>query len=398
MTSICFYFEVHQPFRLRKFLPSDIGTSIGYFDDAKNREIIRKVGDRCYIPTVDRLLRLRNKFGNEFKVSFSLTGTVIEQLKEWYPEVLDKIKKLVASGGAEILSETYYHSLASLYSEREFYRQIEEHDRLMRIEFGVSPRIFRNAELIYTNRVSSLVSNAGYRAILTEGADRLLHGRSPNFVYSAKHIPTMRILTKNSQLSEDIAFRFSDKEWKYLLSQPDEFSSWIRSISDNGEIVNLFMDFENFGDHRWIDAGVFEFLETVPEEIFHRVFHRTGFRFSTPSETINLYDSRGTIDMGDLVLAENEEQDISDWVGNSMQQEALETLYGLEKDVYRKGTEEGLDLFGKLQTSDNFYYMSNRFFDRDHVERKAFITVSTPNEAFESYMNVLQDFKLRIFR
>lgn len=337
MTSICFYFEVHQPYRLKKYLSSDIGTGIGYFDDAKNREIIRKVGERYYIPTVDRLLRLRNKYGNEFKVSFSLTGTVIEQLKEWCPEVLDKIKKLVSLGGVELLSETYYHSLASLYSAREFYRQIEDHDRLMRIEFGVSPRIFRNTELIYTNRVSNLVNKAGYRGILTEGVDRLLYGRSPNFVYSAKHIPTMRILAKNFQLSEDIAFRFSDKEWGYLLSQPDEFSSWIRSLSNNGEIVNLFMDFENFGDHRWIDTGVFEFLETIPEEIFRQAFHRTGFRFSTPSEAINLYDSRGTIDTGDIALSENDEQDISVWAGNSMQQEALETLYGLEKDVYQIG-------------------------------------------------------------
>ncbi|EPG72635.1 glycoside hydrolase, family 57 [Leptospira fainei serovar Hurstbridge str. BUT 6] len=396
MTSICFYFEVHQPYRLKKYLSSDIGSGVGYFDDVKNREIIRKVGDRCYIPTIDKLLRLRNKYGNKFKVSFSITGTVMEQLKEWYPEVLDKIKKLVSLGGVELLSETYYHSLASLYSEREFYRQIEEHDKLMRIEFGVSPRIFRNTELIYSNRISSLVNKVGYKGILTEGADKLLYGRSPNFVYSAKHIPTMKILTKNFQLSEDIAFRFSDKESRYLLSQPDEFLSWIRSLSDKGEIVNLFMDFENFGDHRWIDDGIFEFLEIIPDELFYQVFNRSGFRFSTPSEVINLYDSRDTIDMGDLVLAEDEY--VSEWIGNSMQQEALETLYALEKDVYRKGTEECLDLFGRLQTSDNFYSMGNRFFDREQFGQKAFAPFFTPNEAFESYMNVLQDFKLRILR
>lgn len=391
MISVCFYFEVHQPFRLKPYDFFGIGKDHTYFDEERNRQILRKVSDKCYIPTTNLLLDLIREFKEDFQVTFSISGTAIEQFKLWYPEVLDQFKKLADTGYVEFLSETYYHSLSSLYSEKEFSRQVLKHRKTMKKELGVLPQAFRNTELIYSNNIARLVRKMGYTLMLMEGVDRLLGWRSPNFMYQSKSEPGLKLLTKNYRLSDDIAFRFSEKNWSHFPLNTDKFSRWVHSLAGNGNCVNLFMDFETFGEHQWAESGIFEFLKYLPSAIRKH----PDFKFRTVSNAAERSHSLGEIDTEEAVSWADMERDLSAWLGNSMQRQAVQALYALEDRVHSTGDEKIIDTFGRLQTSDHFYYMCTKYFNDGDVH-KYFSPYGSPYEAYVYFMNVLQDFKQRL--
>ena len=390
MNSVCFYFEVHQPYRLKHYSFFDIGNP-HYFDDEKNREIILKVSNKCYIPMNQLLLKLIKKYKGDFKVTFSLTGTLIEQLQKWSPFVIDLFKALVDTGYVELLAETYYHSLASIYSENEFREQVKMHIKLMKDVFGYTPQSFRNTELIYNNHIAWVASTMGFKAILTEGTEKILGWRSPNFVYKPKYSPQIKCLLKNYRLSDDIAFRFSNKYWEEYPLTADKFSHWVHHIAGNGHVVNLFMDYETFGEHQWKETGIFDFMEHLPDYILKH----PDFKFSTVSEVATLYEPVGEIDIDYTISWADIERDLSAWTGNSMQKETLQCIYEIEERVKAKNDSFLLENWRKLLTSDHFYYMSTKFWHDGDVH-KYFSPYDTPHQAYIYFMNALEDLKHRL--
>ena len=387
MKSICFYFQVHQPYRLKKYTVFDIGKSDEYFDVKLNREIMQKVAKKCYLPTNNLMLNLIKKHNGKFKISYSITGTALEQFEKYCPEVLESFKELAKTGCVEFLSETYYHSLSFLYSKEEFKEQVELHKKKIKELFGQTPKVFRNTELIYNNDLAHHIEKMGYVGILAEGADHILGWRSPNFVYKAKTTENLKLLLKNYKLSDDIAFRFSNKSWGDYPLTTEKFVSWVNAT--DGKTINLFMDYETFGEHQWEDTGIFNFLKQLPTELFKR-----DIKFRTPSETaqdvpISELDIHHPISWADL------ERDLSAWLGNNMQHAAINEIYAIEKAVKESKDEKILDSWRKLQTSDHFYYMCTKWFSDGDVH-KYFNPYDTPYDSYVSFMNVLNDIVVRL--
>ncbi len=390
MVSVCFYFQVHQPPRLRKYSVFEIGNHNSYFDKHKNEAIIRKVTRKCYLPTNRIILDLINKTDGRFKVAYSMTGLVLEQLEKYAPEVIDSFKELVDTGCVEILDETYYHTLSYLYSKEEFKEQVELHNKKIRQLFNFKPKVFRNTELVYNNEIADFVEKMGYKGILAEGADHILQWRSPNFVYRPKSLKNIKLLLKNYRLSDDIAFRFSEKSWKEFPLTAEKYAHWISKINGNGNVVNLFMDYETFGEHQWEDKGIFDFLKHLPYEVFKH--HDNDF--VTPSEAVKRYDAVAELDFPHYVSWADIERDLSAWLGNRMQQEAIKEVYLLEPHIRLSRNYALIDEWRKLQTSDHFYYMCTKWFNDGDVH-KYFNPYDSPYEAFIAYMNILNDFKIK---
>ncbi|MGZ4035516.1 MAG: glycoside hydrolase family 57 protein, partial [Bacteroidia bacterium] len=328
MPSICFYFQVHQPFRIKDYSFFDIGNTHEYENDQKNREILNKVAEKCYLKTNKKMLELIQRHEGKFKISYSLSGTVMEQFEKYRPEVLQSFIDLANTGCVEFLSETYSHSLSFIYSKNEFKRQVEKHAGLIKKYFNQVPRVFRNTELIYNNELAVFMEGMGFKGIVCEGVDRLLGTRSPNFVYNAVGGKNIKVLLKNYSLSDDIAFRFSDQGWKEFPLTADKFKNWVHSIAGYGETINLFMDYETFGEHQWESTGIFDFLDHLPTEILKH----PDFDFKTPSEVIAAYPARDTYDAHNFISWADTERDLSAWLSNSMQQEAIKKIYSIEKD------------------------------------------------------------------
>ncbi len=391
MVSVCFYFQVHQPFRLRRYSVFEIGRHGQYFDENKNAAVLKKVAAKCYLPANNTILELIKNTGGKFKASYSLTGVFIEQLEKYAPEVLDSFKALAKTGCVEFLGETYHHSLSFLYSAEEFKHQVKLHDQKIQKLFGQKPTVFRNTELIYNNRLANFVEGMGYKGIIAEGADHVLGWRSPNFLYRPKTTENIKLMLKNYRLSDDIAFRFSEKSWaEYPLLAP-KFAQWVHAVNGNGNVVNLFMDYETFGEHQWEDKGIFEFLRHVPFEILKHPDNN----FITPSEAVQKFPAVGELDVHTVVSWADVERDVSAWTGNKMQEQALKEIYLLESAVGRSNSPEILEQWRKLQTSDHFYYMCTKWFADGDVH-KYFNPYDSPYEAFITYMNVLNDFKIKL--
>jgi alpha-amylase len=395
MASICFYFQVHQPYRIKKYRIFDVGNDHEYFNDKSDRDInneriLHKVARKCYLPANKVMLELLEKHP-EFKIAYSFSGVFLDQLEEFSPETLESFQKLVATGRVEILDETYYHSLAFLYSKDEFVRQVEMHRAKVKKLFGVTPTAFRNTELIYNNELAKYVEKMGYKTILAEGADRLLGWRSPNFVYQSPTAKKIKTLLKNYKLSDDIAFRFSSKAWEEWPLTSEKFTHWVNAVNGNGNVINLFMDYETFGEHQWEDTGIFDFLRALPRE----VLKHPDNDFVTPSEAAARYPVVGEFDAHNYVSWADVERDLSAWRSNGMQEEALTNIYALEKDVLATGDQKIIEDWRKLQTSDHFYYMCTKWFADGDVH-KYFNPYDTPYEAFIAYNNVLHDLRLRI--
>jgi len=395
MASICLYFQVHQPYRIKKYRIFDVGHDHEYFNDHSDRDInnekiLHKVANKCYLPTNKLMLELLEKHP-EFKIAYSFSGVYLDQLEQYSPETLKSFQKLVQTGRVEILDETYYHSLAFLYSKDEFVRQVELHRAKIKKLFGVTPKVFRNTELIYNNELAVFVEGMGYKGIIAEGADHILGWRSPNFLYRSPGTKTIKTLLKNYKLSDDIAFRFSSRSWAEWPLTSEKFAEWINQVNGNGNLVNLFMDYETFGEHQWEDTGIFDFLRALPGE----VLKHPDNEFITPSEAVDKYPVVGEFDAHNFVSWADVERDLSAWLSNNMQHEAINSIYALEADVFATGDAKIIEDWRKLQTSDHFYYMCTKWFADGDVH-KYFNPYDTPYEAFIAYNNVLHDLRMRI--
>ena len=349
------------------------------------------MSQRCYLPANALLLELINRYKGQFKVTFSISGSVLEQFDRYAPEVIESFRKLADTGCVEFLCETYYHSLASLASPAEFKHQVEKHKAAIKNYFGVTPKSFRNTELIYSDAIGSMVYDLGFKTMLTEGAKHVLGWRSPNFIYSGAQAPSLKLLLKNSSLSDDIAFRFSDKSWSNWPLTGEKYLSWLKASVKDSEIVNLFMDYETFGEHQKAQSGIFDFMRYLPDVIL-----KDGeFEFVTPAQAAKKHAPVGELDVPDAISWADEERDVTAWLGNELQNDAFNKLYGLTEKLSLLNDPVLWSDFGHLQESDHFYYMCTKFFS-DGAVHKYFNPYDTPYEAFINYMNVLSDFIIRV--
>jgi alpha-amylase len=391
--AICLYFEVHQPYRLKRYRFFDLGHDHYYYDDFTNESILRKVAEKCYLPANNIIMDLITKHKGKFKVAFSLSGIVIDQFRLYAPEVLDSFRKLAETGMVEFLSETEAHSLSSLKNKNEFIRQVNEHKILLKEYLGVEPTSFRNTELIYSDQIGSWVAEMGFKAILTEGAKHVLGWKSPNYLYCNAINPRLKVLLRNFVLSDDIAFRFSNRNWNEWPLTTDKYASWLNKLAPKSELVNIFIDYETFGEHNWKETGILDFLSHLPGA----VLKKTSFKFMTPSEVADNLQPVSAISVPSPISWADEERDITAWLGNELQNAAFEKLYSLTEKVNNCQ----YDLLKKdwlfLQSSDHFYYMCTKFFS-DGAVHAYFNPYETPYDAFMNYMNVLSDFEIRLNR
>lgn len=390
--TINLYFQVHQPTRLRLYRFFDIGKDSHYYDDFANRTILKRIAQKCYLPMNALLLELVKRYKGDFKLAFSISGSALEQFERYAPEVIDSFRKLADTGNVEFLCETYYHSLAALASPVEFKHQVMKHKEAIEHYFGVTPKAFRNTELIYSNSIGEQVYNMGFRTLLTEGAKHIMGWRSPDFVYSCETKPELKLLLRDYSLSDDIAFRFSDKGWKEWPLTCEKYLDWMKNaVNAGGDVINLFMDYETFGEHQSSQSGIFDFMRYLPEVVI-----KDGtFEFSTPSESAKAHKPVADLDVPEPISWADEERDVTAWLGNELQQDAYNKLYGMIEKLSLVNDPQLWNDFGHLQESDHLYYMCTKFFSDGEVH-KYFNPYENPYEAFINYMNVLSDFNLRL--
>lgn len=396
MPSVVWYFHVHQPYRIKPYSMFDIGEEHKYFSNSKetrldNKVVFQKVAQKCYYPANATWLKLLQQH-SELKLSFSISGVFLEQMLEYEPKLLKSFQALVDTGRVELVGETHYHSLAAVASETEFERQVLQHQETLLRLFGQKPKAFRNTELIYNNHIASLAANYGFNTILAEGVDRYLGWRSPNFIYQPVDQPNIRLLLKNYKLSDDIAFRFSSREWDGWPLTADTYARWIQAHNGNADVINLFMDYETFGEHQWEDSGIFTFLLDLPEKLLAR----RDIDFMTVSEASATYEVRDEVDMPELTSWADMERDLSAWLSNPMQHQALDSLFALENEVINTNNSQLIEDWRRLTTSDHFYYMCTKWFADGDVH-KYFSPNHTPFEAYTHFMNVLHDLSQRVY-
>ncbi|MFH1444312.1 MAG: glycoside hydrolase family 57 protein [Candidatus Peregrinibacteria bacterium] len=408
---VCLYFQVHQPYRLRDLRITEIGKEGGmnYFDHEKNRAVFRKVSEKCYLPANRLMLSLLEQYP-DFAIAYSLSGVFLDQCEEYGEDVLESFRQLAATGRVEFLAETYYHSLSSIQDTEEFCEQVTLHIRKIEDLFGITPRIFRNTELIYSNELAQTVRLMGFKGILGEGTDHLLQGRSPNLPYMppqfrlarrkemviARHRPlpkrseNIALLLKNFRLSDDVAFRFSDKSWVGFPLKAETFTNWL--LGGGGHSVNLFMDYETFGEHQWEDTGIFEFLRTLPG-----IWQEHGVKCATPSQVIDAWEQneKPVYDAHSLISWADTERDLSAWQGNQIQVAAMQALYALGPLVKATGNPDLIRTWRKLQTSDHFYYMCTKYWNDGDVH-KYFSPYDSPYEAYRRFSHAICDLKSRV--
>ena len=387
--SICLYFQVHQPNRLRLYRFFDIGKDSHYYDDFANRTILKRVAQKCYLPMNELLLDAVGKYKGKFRVAFSISGTALEQFDRYAPDVIDSFRKLADTGCVEFLCETYYHSLASLASVQEFRHQVLKHKEAVEHYFGVTPATFRNTELIYSDSIGQQVYGMGFKTILTEGARHILGWKNPNYVYTNPLCENQKVLMRNYGLSDDLAFRFSNTAWGEWPLTAEKYLDWLKA--GEGDVVNLFMDYETFGEHQGKETGIFNFMRTLPELILKE----KGFKFVTPAEAAKNLKPVGSISVPQPISWADEERDLTAWLGNELQQDAYNKLYGLEEKLSILNDEALWTDFGNLQASDHLYYMCTKFFSDGEIHQR-FNPYGAPYEAFINYMNVLSDFIIRV--
>jgi alpha-amylase len=389
--AICLYFQVHQPFRLKRYRFFDLGNDHYYYDDYLNESILRKVADKCYLPANTVILDLINKHKGKFKVTFSLSGIVINQFRLYAPEVLDSFRQLAETGMVEFLAETNSHSLSSLKSRKVFEEQVLNHKAMLKEYLGVDATSFRNTELIYSDTIGSWIADMGFKSVMTEGAKHVLGWKSPNYLYCNSLNPRLKVLLRNFVLSDDIAFRFSNRTWNEWPLTADKYAGWINRLAPHSELLNIFLDYETFGEHNWKDSGIFDFLRYMPGTILKK----TPFKFMTPSDVSDILQPVSAINIPSPISWADEERDITAWQGNELQIAALEKLYSLAPKVERCNDKLILKDWAYLQSSDHFYYMATKFFS-DGAVHAYFNPYETPYDAFMNYMNVLSDFEIRL--
>jgi alpha-amylase len=391
MRTICLYFQIHQPFRLKRYRFFNIGNDHYYYDDYLNESIISRVAERSFLQANKVISQIIKEFGTQFKVAFSISGTALDQLELYAPEVIVSFQKLAKTNSVEFLAETYSHSLVALKNKEEFFRQVNEHKEKIKKLFGQEPRVFRNTELVYSDKIGADVAEMGFAAMLTEGAKHILGWKSPNYMYCNALNPRLKVLLRNFRISDDIAFRFSNKGWSEYPLTADKFAAWLKKLDKKEETVNLFIDYETFGEHQWMESGIFEFLKALPRAIYKN----TNFNFSTPSEIVNQLLPISTISVPYPISWADEERDLTAWLGNELQVDAFNRLYAITDKVSKCQDEKIQKDWKYLQSSDHFYYMSTKFFTTGATQAY-FNPYETPYDAYINYMNVLSDFTIRV--
>ena len=389
MKTVNLYFQVHQPWRLKVYRFFNIGKDHNYLDDFTNRAIMQKVARQCYLPMNALLLKLIKENKGAFKCSFSITGSAVEQFRAYAPEVLDSFRALAETGCVEFLAETYSHSLAALSSKEDFVEQVKLHSKMIKEEFGKKPVAFRNTELIYSDQIGEMVAGLGFKTILAEGAKHVMGWKSPNYIYTNAIDNSLRVLLRNYKLSDDIAFRFSNQGWDQYPLTADKFAQWV--AEDNGDVVNLFMDYETFGEHQKADTGIFDFMKALPKAILNQ----GDICFSTVSEAAKSSQPVGVLHCPHVMSWADEERDVTAWLGNELQNEAFSKLYALKDKVKSLKNADYEYVWNFMQTSDHFYYMATKWLSDGDVH-SYFNPYGSSYEAFINYMNVLSDFEIEI--
>ncbi|MCK9414067.1 MAG: glycoside hydrolase family 57 protein [Prolixibacteraceae bacterium] len=391
MKTICLNFQIHQPFRYRKYRFFDIGNDSYYYDDYANETIMRKIADNCYLPANHILLKQIKKSKGKFKVSFSISGVALDQFKLYAPEVIDSFKELAATGAVEFLSGTFANSLVSMVDEQLFAKQVKMHDDLIEELFLQRPKVFRNSELIYSDELGDLIYRMGFETILTEGAKHILGWKSPNFLYCNALNPRQKVLMRNHRLSDDLSFRFSNSSWSEYPLTASKMTTWLVDLPKQEEIVNIFLNYETFGEIQKKNSGIFDFLDSLPEMILKT----KELTFSTPSEAVKMLQPVSSVHVLHPISWADEERDLSAWLGNELQKEAFNHLYALKERVKQCTDPQITKDWIYLQSNDHLYYMCTKFFSDGEVH-KFFNPFGSPYEAFINYMNVLSDFTLRL--
>lgn len=397
MRAICLYLHIHQPVRYRQYSIFDVGANSNYFHDdyngrQSNERIFRKVARKSYQPMLDLLEHNINKYPG-FKVSLSITGTWLDQAEQWGPEFIEQIKRMVATGQAEIVGETYYHSLAFFYNREEFEQQVAAHSDKIRKLFGVTPKVFRNTEFAYNDELAKWADANGYKGILAEGWDKILGWRSPNYVYRPAGCDHLKLLLKNYRLSDDIAFRFSNRGWSEWPLTVPKYQNWVNNDCLRGPLVNLFMDFETFGEHQWEDTGIFNFMNSlIPNWL--GVYDN---KFVTVSEACELTPPADEISMPETVTWADTERDLSAWLSNSMQYSAMNTLYAMRDKILATNDQNLIRDWRYMTTSDHPYSMCTKYWNDGDVHAY-FSAYASPYESFMYYMNVLRDIEYRLHK
>lgn len=392
--AIVLYLHVHQPYRVRHYTALETGRDHNYFqpgydDRTSNERILHKVAEKSYLPTNRKLIELLHRHP-EFKLSLSITGTVLEQLEQWSPAALRSFQELVATGRVEVVGETYHHSLAFFYSQSEFAAQVQMHrDKVYQL-FGQTPTVFRNTELAYNNDLAYWADKAGYKGILAEGWDPVLGWRSPNYVYQPTYTDNIKLLMKNYKLSDDIAFRFGDRGWSEWPMTANKFAHWLNESGDATNF-NLFMDYETFGEHQWEESGIFDFLDALPAVWLSQ----EGNTFMTVSQACDAFAPVDRVDMPKTVTWADTERDLSAWLGNKIQHEAIHSLYDLSDAVLSSGDLQLIEDWRRLQTSDHFYYMCTKWWNDGDIHAY-FSPYESPYDAYINFMNAYHDVRYRL--
>ena len=392
MKTICFYFQIHQPFRLKRYRFFDIGLDSYYYDDFANEDIIRGIAQRTYFPANAMLLDLIEEYKGKFKVAFSISGIALEQMEMYVPEAIDQFKELAKTGCVEFLAETYDHSLASIMAPDEFQKQVEAHKKKIKELFGQEPTVFRNTELIYSDDIALQVASMGFKAMLVEGAKHVLGWKSPNYLYASASAPKLKLLTRNMKYSDDISYRFSNYNWSEYPLVADKFVNWITSTPEEEQLVNVFMNYDVLGSLQPAETGIFDFFKAVPRFAFAK-----GITFSTPSDIVKTFKSVGELIVPYPCSWAGEEKDISPWMGNVLQKEALNKLYSVAEKIHMRMESKSearrlLQSWSYLQSGDHFNYMSTKHFSSPSI----FSPYENAYDAFNNYMNVLSDFITRV--
>ena len=391
MNNICLYFQVHQPMRFKRYRFFNIGNDDYYYDDYLNESVVNRVAMKSYIPANRRLLKLIKEYGCRFKVSFSISGLALDQFKLYEPEVIDSFKELADTGCVEFLGETYSHSLIAFKDDEEFSKQVEQHSKLIKELFNQTPKTFRNTELIYSDEIGSRVYEMGFNTILTEGAKHVLGWKSPNFLYCNAINPKMRVLLRNYELSDDISFRYTNKSWAEYPLTAKKYVGWIGDALKTGETVNLFMDYETFGEHQSEGSGILDFLQEFPEE----VLKNTTYNFKLPADLAKELQPVSAVHVPHPISWADEERDLTAWLGNDMQENAFNRLYSLSDKMKKCTDYKMLADWKYLQASDHFYYMCTKVFSDGDVHAY-FNPFESPYDAYVNYMNILSDFSIRL--
>lgn len=390
MKTICFYFHIHQPYRLKRYRFFNIGRDHYYYDDYSNEDIMQQIAARSFIPANRMLLDLINAYQGKFKFAISVSGVALDQMEVYAPEVIDGLKELSRTGAVEFLAETYSHSLSSLIDPVEFQSQVQQQTQKIKLLFNQKPKVLRNTEMIFSDDIAEMAYNMGYTKMVSEGAKLILSWRSPNYVYKSENQPNMKLLLRNPQFSDDISLRFSDYTWKEYPLTAEKYISWIAATSPQEEVFNIFMNYETFGNLQPAHSGIFEFMKALPKFAFDQ-----GIAFSTPSQIMDTHKPVGTVSVPQAISWSDEERNVSRWLGNKLQKSAFTTLYEFSERIRLTNDRRLKKDWQYLQSSDHFYYMSTKHFYDGSMHSK-FSPYQSPYDAFNNYMNVLSDFIDRV--